>query len=151
MVYINQKKTNIFGFILKESKLRPKGYAWIPRAFVLSLQSFLTLSTPWTGAVQAPLEPPGKSTGVGCHGLLQGIFSIQGSNPGLLHCRWILYPPSHLGSPWVAYTFSNLGKYMKHHHPHILFHTDFHAALVFYYRNCWKSKLWHCQKGYSTV
>ena len=56
MVYINQKKTNIFGFILKESKLRPKGYAWIPRAFVLSLQSFLTLSTPWTGAVQAPLS-----------------------------------------------------------------------------------------------
>ena len=27
--------------------------------------------------------------------LLQGIFPIQGSNPGLQHCRWILYQLSH--------------------------------------------------------
>ena len=27
---------------------------------------------------------PGKSTGVGCHALLQGIFPTQGMNPGLL-------------------------------------------------------------------
>ena len=33
----------------------------------------------------------GKNTGVGCHFLLQGIFLTQGSNPGLLHCRQILY------------------------------------------------------------
>ena len=32
-----------------------------------------------------------KNTGVGCHALLQGIFPTQGSNPGLPHCRWILY------------------------------------------------------------
>ena len=25
----------------------------------------------------------GKNTGVGCHALLQGVFSTQGSNPGL--------------------------------------------------------------------
>ena len=31
--------------------------------------------------------------------LLQGIFPIQGLNPGLLHCRRILYHLSHLGSP----------------------------------------------------
>ena len=37
----------------------------------------------------------GKNTGVGCHALLQGIFSTQGSNPGLLHCRWNLYRLSH--------------------------------------------------------
>ena len=29
-----------------------------------------------------------KNTGVSCHALLQGIFPTQGSNPGLLHCRW---------------------------------------------------------------
>ena len=29
----------------------------------------------------------GKNTGVGCHAFLQGIFLIQESNPGLLHCR----------------------------------------------------------------
>ena len=42
---------------------------------------------------------PGKNTGVGCHAVLQGIFPIQGSNPHLLHCRWILYQLSHQGSP----------------------------------------------------
>ena len=39
------------------------------------------------------------NTGVGCHSLLQGIFLIQGSDPGLLHCRQILYSLSHQGSP----------------------------------------------------
>ena len=34
---------------------------------------------------------PGKNTGVGCHALLQGIFATQQLNPGLLHCRQILY------------------------------------------------------------
>ena len=34
---------------------------------------------------------PGKSTGVGCHSLLQGIFPNEGWNLGLPHCRWILY------------------------------------------------------------
>jgi len=33
------------------------------------------------------------------HCLLQGIFLTQGSNPGLLHCRQILYHLSHQGSP----------------------------------------------------
>ena len=42
---------------------------------------------------------PGKNTGVGCHFLLQGIFLTQGLNPGLLHCRQILYHLSHQGSP----------------------------------------------------
>ena len=36
---------------------------------------------------------------MGCHSLLQGIFPIQGSNLGLLHCRQILYYLSHQGSP----------------------------------------------------
>ena len=43
--------------------------------------------------------------------LLQGIFPIQGLNPGLPHCRQILYQLSHKGSPrildWVAYPFSS--------------------------------------------
>ena len=41
---------------------------------------------------------PGKNTGVGCHALLQGIFPTQGMNPGLLHCRRILYCLNHQGS-----------------------------------------------------
>ena len=32
-------------------------------------------------------DSPGKNTGVGSHSLLPGIFSTQGLNPGLLHCR----------------------------------------------------------------
>ena len=42
---------------------------------------------------------PGKNTGVGCHAPPQGIFPTKGLNPGLLHCRWILCPLSHQGSP----------------------------------------------------
>ena len=36
-------------------------------------------------------DSPGKKIGVGCHSVLQGIFSTQVSNSGLLSCRWILY------------------------------------------------------------
>ena len=46
-----------------------------------------------------PWDSPGKNTGVGCHFLFQGIFPTQGSNPSLLHCRQMLYPLSHQGSP----------------------------------------------------
>ena len=38
---------------------------------------------------------PGQNTGVGCHSLLQGIFPTQRVNPGLPHCRQILYCLSH--------------------------------------------------------
>ena len=41
----------------------------------------------------------GKTTRVGCHSLLQGIFLTQGLNPDLPHCRQILYHLSHQGSP----------------------------------------------------
>ena len=41
----------------------------------------------------------GKNTGVSCLAFLQGIFPTQRLNPGLLHCRQILYPQSHQGSP----------------------------------------------------
>ena len=57
-----------------------------------------------------PWNSPGKNTGVDCHALLQGIFPTRGSNPGLPHCKWILYCLSHQGSPrileWRAYPFS---------------------------------------------
>ena len=55
--------------------------------------------TPWTVAYQAPLwNSPGKNTGMSCHSLLQGIFLTQRLNPGLLHCRQILYCLSHQGN-----------------------------------------------------
>ena len=39
----------------------------------------------------SPWNSPGQNTGVGSCSLLQGIFPTQGSNPGLPHCRRILY------------------------------------------------------------
>ena len=41
---------------------------------------------------------PVKNTGGGCHFLLLGIFPTQELNPGLLHCRQILYRLSYKGS-----------------------------------------------------
>ena len=55
-------------------------------------------------------DSPGKNTGVGCHALLQEIVPTEGSNPGLPHCRQVLYCLSHQGSQrileCVAYAFS---------------------------------------------
>ena len=75
-------------------------------------QSYPTLCDPMDCSPQAPLswDSPGKNTGVGYYALLQGIFPTQGLNPGLPHCRQILYQLSHKGNPrileWVAYTFA---------------------------------------------
>ena len=60
----------------------------------------------------SPWNSPGQNTGVGRSlSRLQGIFQTQGSNPGLLYCRWILYQLSHKGSPrtleCVTYPFSS--------------------------------------------
>ena len=60
----------------------------------------------------SPWNSPGKNTEVGSLSLLQGIFSTQGSNPGLLHYRQILYQLNHKVSPrileWAAYPFSSV-------------------------------------------
>ena len=40
-------------------------------------------------------DSPGNNTEVGRHALRQGIFPGQGSNPGLLQSRWLLYSLSH--------------------------------------------------------
>ena len=98
--------------------------AWKWKVKVKSLSRVRLLATPWTAAYQAPPSmgfsrqdywsgvplPSPKNTGVGSHSLLQEIFPTQGSNPGFLHCRKILYHLSHQGSlrilEWVAYHFS---------------------------------------------
>ena len=59
----------------------------------------------------APWNSPGQNIWVGSLSLLQRILPTQGSNPGLPHCRWILYQLSHRGSPRildkVTYPFSS--------------------------------------------
>ena len=69
-------------------------------------QSCLTLQP---HGLCSPWNSLGQNTGEDSLSLLQGIFPNQGLNPGLPHCRWILYQLSHKGSPleWVAYAFSS--------------------------------------------
>ena len=49
----------------------------------------------WSHRLYSPWNSPGQHIGVGSLSLLQGIFPTQGQNPGLLHCRQILYRMSH--------------------------------------------------------
>ena len=62
-----------------------------PRSATLQVDSLLS-------------ELPGKHKNIGLssQSLLQEIFSTQELNPGLLHCRWILYQLSYQGSPFVC-------------------------------------------------
>ena len=68
-----------------------------------------SLSCVWLSVT--PWNSLGQNTGVGSLSPLQGIFRTQGLNPGLPHCRKILYQLSHKGSPrileWVTYPFSS--------------------------------------------
>ena len=57
------------------------------------------LSPVWLRPHGLNRNSPGQNTGVSSLSLLQGIFPIQGSNAGLLHCRQILYQLSHKGNP----------------------------------------------------
>ena len=49
----------------------------------------------WPHGLYSPWNSPGQNTGVGSLSLLQEFFPMQGSNPGLPHCRRILYQLSH--------------------------------------------------------
>jgi len=78
----------------------------VDTCFVLGLvaQSCPTLCDPMDYSLPGSSvhgDSPSKNARVNCHALLQGIFPTQGSNPGLPHCRWILYHLSHQGSPKI--------------------------------------------------
>ena len=65
----------------------------LPTLWEVKLLSHVWLfAIPLTAAYQAPpsVAFSRKSTWVGCHFFLQGIFPTQGSNPGLPHCRQTL-------------------------------------------------------------
>ena len=65
----------------------------------------------WLYGLYSPWNSPGQNTAVGSLSFLQGIFPTQGLNPGLPHCRQILYQLNHQGIPrtleWVAYPLSS--------------------------------------------
>ena len=85
----------------------PSKSAWPLRRKWKLLNYVWVFAIPWT--IQSmEFSRPGYWSGL-TYTLCQGIFPTQGSNLGLLHCRWILYQLSHQGSPrileWVAYPF----------------------------------------------
>ena len=89
---------NLLKFLTKWSKVK-----------VNVTQSCPTLCDPMD--YNSPWNSPGQNTGVSSLSILQGIFPTQGLNPGLPHCRQILYQLSHNRSPrileWVACPFSS--------------------------------------------
>ena len=81
------------------SDFKKKNYVlWLVTQSCLTLCDPMDCSPPGSSVHG---DSPGKNTGVGCHALLQGIVPTQGSNPGLPHCRQILYCLSHQGRPLI--------------------------------------------------
>ena len=80
-----------------------RGLEWGALAFSgLVTKSYLTLLRAlrlWLPGSSVHGISQTKNTGVGCHFLLQGIFSAQGSNPHFLCQQADSFPLSHLGSP----------------------------------------------------
>ena len=82
------KKTMTFKVDLKWTRISISNHALRTHAHLCP-----NFVTPW--------DFPGKSTGVGCHFLLLGIFPTQGSSPHLLHWQADSLLLSHQGSPSV--------------------------------------------------
>ena len=87
-------------------------FGFVASGIFVPCESCSVMSDPvWPRRRYSPQNSPGQNTGVGSLSLLQGVFSTQGSSPGLPHCRQILYQLSHQGSPRtlvrVAYSFSS--------------------------------------------
>ena len=76
----------------------------------MKVKVYQSCTTLWSDGLHSTWNSSGINTGVDSISLLQGIFPTQGSNPGLPHCRQILYKLNHKGSlrilEWVAYPFS---------------------------------------------
>ena len=96
----------------------------------------------WPHRLYNPWNSPGLNTGVGSRSFLQGIFPTRGSDPGLPHCRWILYQLSHQGSPgileWVAYPFFSGSSWSRN---------LLHCRWILYQGSSRKT-VWSCPRGY---
>ena len=66
-----------------------------------SLSQVQLFVTPWAMPVKllCPSDSVGKSAGVGCHFLFQGIFLTQASDLSLLHWQVDSLPLYHQGNP----------------------------------------------------
>ena len=78
--------------VLQSMGLQRVGHNLVTKQQQLQIQYTL----PWVWETSTKER---KKTGMGSHSLLQRIFLTQGSKPGLLHCRQIVYHLSRQGSP----------------------------------------------------
>ena len=89
-------------YILDTSEMGMDPKIWLKIIRKVKLLSRVWLfGSPWTVAYQAPLSMDfsRQEYWSGLPLLLEGIFPTQGSNPGLLHCRQMLYHLNQQGSP----------------------------------------------------
>ena len=87
---------------VKTSALSHSGYCDRNIIDWVDLVKWKSLSHVQPHGLYIPRNSLGQNPGVGSLSLLQGIFPTQESNPGLPHCRRILYQLSHQGSPgWL--------------------------------------------------
>ena len=91
--------------------------------------------------LHSPRNSPGQNTGVGSLFLLQGIFPTQGLNPGLLHCRRILYQLSHKGDPpcYMNSLISSTTLWGSCHCLHFA-ETKQTCGRTWFWTSCWSSK-----------
>ena len=91
-----------------------KVFVWGRGALAQSLYSESESHSAVPDSLQgSPWNSPGQNTGVDSISLLQGIFPTQGLNPGLPHCRRILYQLSHKHSAGIYQFPSSLSKETK--------------------------------------
>ena len=67
----------------------------------------------WPQGLFSQWNSPGQNTGVVAVPFSGGIFPTQRTNPGLLHCRWILYKLSHQESTQNAQVMQKAVKKSK--------------------------------------
>ena len=96
----------------------------------------------------SPWNSPGQNIRVRSHSLLQGIFPTQGSNPGLLHCRQILYQLSHKGTPKkMSQVRKNSIKKKKNHSNICLDQKQMRQGKNIQSRWCRKTRAWPLGKN----
>ena len=108
----------------------------------LVTQSCLTLCYPQglqPSRLLCPWDSPGKKTGVGCHALLQGIFSTQGLILDLLHCRQIRV--MQVLAQFYFLLAVALGKVLNFQAYTLLMH-KMGTTIMFPY-SCKESKIWY--------
>ena len=91
-----------------------------------------------------PWDFPGKSTGVGCHFLLQGIFLTQGLSPHLLTLAGRFFSTESPGKPIIIGDMSQT-VVLKHQSP-----LQSPAALLRCVSGLQPSMFWFCSSGGAT-